>query len=156
MQAEVISSQHFELSVIWQAAHKYEQFIFVPDSTEFLDAGNLVDECFKDDLSVSLSQSPCPFGMYLGKYRADRVKELGIWPVQSKLDAVAFETRWTSEYVRDIEYRTLGDLPHSSTFVERNGRLNMVCENRWLRRYKGSWDGSTMMKEHERIKASRA
>jgi hypothetical protein len=148
-------SGDFELSVIGRAAEEFDEFIFLPDSTYVLDRDNLFEECFNTPLAVSLSQFPCPFGMYLGKYISSVVKAIGVPHVPNKLAAVRYETEWTAQYARMMPYKELGTLDHSDVFVKKNGRMNMVCENRWLRRYKASWDGSTMMREHERIEASR-
>jgi len=148
---DVISSQNFELSVIDEAASKYEEFIYVPDSTEFLDFESLVDNCFGTKLSVSLSSFPVPFGMYLGKYLAEHVKQIGVPRVANKLDAVRYEAEWTAEYAALAPYKELGTLPHTDVFVEKHGRVNMVTESQWIRRWKGCWNAATMHRENDRI-----
>jgi len=152
----IVYSTGFELSVIGEAARQFSEFIFLPDSTEVLDPLDLVERCFSHHRSVSLSQFPAPFGMYLGKYRSDHVQQLGVPLVPDKVAAVRYETEWTRQYASIAAYENLGNLPHSNTFEQRHGRLNMVCENRWLRRYKASWDEITMTQEHERIERERS
>lgn len=146
-------SEDFELSVIAWAAELYDEFIFVPDSTIFLRPGELVEECFTHrlHLGVSLSQFPGPFGMYLGKYVSAVVRAVGVPYVADKVAAVRYETVWTRQYAAEAPWEPLGTLGHTDVFEERHGRLNMVCENHWLRRYKASWDGSTMMQEQQRL-----
>ena len=150
-----IQSQNFELSVIELASRLYDEFIFLPDSTEVLDHVSLVDECFGTTSSVSLSQFPGPYGMYLGKYVSNSLAQISFPFVRDKLDAVHYETVWTGKYVQIASTKVLGNLPHSDNFVERHGRLNMVCENHWLRRFKASWNGETMNDEHQRIQELR-
>jgi hypothetical protein len=78
--------------------------------------------------------------MYLGKYRSDLLRNMSFPDITHKGDAVRFEGNWMEAYVaQEPDYVTLGNLPHSEVFVERFGRLNMVVENQWLRRWKGSW-----------------
>lgn len=154
VQIHVFYSDAFELSVIYRAAKLFDSFIFVPDSTIFLDTKTLLDKCFDEyaGLSVSLSQFPNAFGMYLGKYMSAEVLSLQQPSVVTKLDAVRYESEWCKQYAALHAYKELGNLPHSNVFEQRHGRLNMVCENEYLRRYKGSWNVQTMMNEHMRIR----
>lgn len=145
----------FELHSIALGARSFQEFVFLPYSTEVLDNGlwGLVFDRYQGT-AVSLSQTPGPFGMYMGKYLADDVGRLGCPTVPSKEAAVELEVDWCRGYAELHRYVTLGDLPHSGIFVERHGRLNMVVENAWLRRFKGSWDVDSVDREVARLATS--
>jgi hypothetical protein len=149
----------FELHSIELGAKRFEEFVFLPYSTVILDNGlwPLVFEAYKGE-SVSLCQYPGPFGMYLGKYLAPLVQQVGCPVVPDKLKAVNMELEWgwgyaaaTKDESGEMGYVALGDLPHSATFVPKHGRTNMMVQNRWLRRYKGSWDGESLTREMARL-----
>jgi hypothetical protein len=137
----VVTTCAWELAAITAAALTFDEFVFLPQSTEVLDNG-LWEVLFEEQsgVSVSLSQFPGPFGMYLGKYRREVLRQITLPEVTSKSEAIYWEIRWAVPYITvEPDYMALDDLPHSEVFEERFGRTNMVCENRWLRRWKGSW-----------------
>jgi hypothetical protein len=129
----------WEMNAIKQCI--FDEFVFLPQSTEVLD-NDLFNLCFKEyaGRSVSLSQYCSHFGMYLGKYRSELLRNMTFPEVNSKGDAVRAEGNWMEAYVeQEPNYVKLGNLPHTEVFVEKFGRLNMVTESQWLRRYKGNW-----------------
>src|ERR1017187_2442192 len=77
----------WELNAIKQCL--FDEFIFLPQSTEVLD-NTLFDLCFKTyaGRSVSLSQYCNHFGMYLGKYRSDLLRNMMFPEITGKGDAV--------------------------------------------------------------------
>lgn len=147
----------FELSAIEFGAEMFEEFVLLPQSTIVLDNSlwHTVFETF-EGLSVSLSQTPNPFGMYLGKYRSEIVKQVGVPEVRDKVEAVIQEEAWTKKYISaDPEFIVLGDMPDTQVFEERYGRRNMIVESKYLRRYKGCWNGSTLKAANARARASK-
>jgi hypothetical protein len=143
----------FELHSITLGAERFREFAFLPYSTLVLDNSlwEIVFDKYKGT-SVSLSQSPVPFGYYMGKYLSSVVKEVGCPRIRNKAEAIGNESQWTAKYVKATgPYMALGDLPHSEVFEEKNGRLNMVVENQWLRRYKSCWDGPSQNREIARL-----
>jgi hypothetical protein len=143
----------FELASIAKGAEEFNEFVFLPHSTEVVDNA-LWDMVFKnfEGISVSLSQSPVPFGYYLGKYLSKVVKEIGCPVIHNKAEAIGNESQWTAKYLEAAgAYVGLGDLPHTDVFVEKHGRNNMVCESKWLRRYKSCWDGPSQNAEIARL-----
>jgi hypothetical protein len=136
----IVLTHEWELEAIKQGAELYEEFVFLPQSTIVTDNA-LWDIVFKDykGTGVSLSNTPGPFGMYIGKYKSAIVKHIGCPYIPSKEEAIRQEILWCNRYAYQEYYVPLADMPHSEVFEERHGRLNMVTENKWLRRYKGSW-----------------
>lgn len=133
----------WELDCIAYGAERFDEFVFLPQSTEIID-NDLWRLVFTEHKgrSVSLAQHPTTFGMYLGKYRSAILRAIDIPAVHNKHDAIYWEDRWMLPYLElEPDVVTLGDLPHSNVFAEKFGRLNMVVESPWLRRYKGSWNG---------------
>lgn len=139
----VVKVRAWELDAILYGAGRFDEFVFLPQSTEIVD-NDLWRVVFEEHAgrSVSLAQHPSTFGMYLGKYRSDILRCLEMPMIHNKRDAIHWEDRWMLPYLEmDPDIVDLDDLPHSNVFEQKFGRLNMVVENRWLRRYKGSWMG---------------
>lgn len=153
----VDKTRDFELHSIARGAQEFDEFIFLPHSTQVLD-NSLWSLAFEKyaGTSVSLSQSPVPFGYYLGKYLAKDVEKVGCPAVHNKAEAIGYESAWTATYREATgPYVALGDLPHTDVFVERHGRRNMVVESQWLRRYKSCWDGPSQEREISRLRRLR-
>lgn len=136
----------FELATIAWAAERFPEFVFLPASTivKNLSVFMLCFEVYKHK-SVSLGQQGVPrFRMYLGKYLASSVKAMAPPPVTTKLEAIHQEDRWCEQYAinEDAHDRLVilgGPMNHTETFVDKHGRQNMVVENEFLRRFKGTW-----------------
>ena len=139
----VVKVRAWELDCILYGAGRFEEFVFLPQSTEVLDNDlwRVVFDQYAGS-SVSLAQHPDMFGMYLGKYRSEVVRCLELPMVRDKRDAIYWEDRWTVPYLEiDPNVVVLDDLPHSDVFEEKFGRMNMVVSGKYLRRWKGSWMG---------------
>lgn len=130
----------FELHSIALGSELFDEFVFLPQSTIIINNALwmvVFEQC--RGKAVSLSNTPSVFGMYLGKYLSEDVKKTTIPTVISKDDAIQREITWTADYASRRAYFPLCDMPHTDVFEYRHGRKNMVTENLWLRRYKGSW-----------------
>lgn len=145
---EVHQTWGFELATIGWAAERLQEFVFLPASTVVKDLA-LFDVAFGDLAGKSINlggvQGGNRFRMYLGKYLASSVRAIGVPTVNSKWDAVMLEDSWGEAYAQAEETAGRlaslgGPLDHTEVFEERHGRLNMVVENEFLRRYKGTWD----------------
>lgn len=90
--------------------------------------------------SVSLSSHPSPIGMFLGKYRMEVVKKLPTKIATTKEEDVTLEEEYNQAYAR-LDYPVTIDNPLniSDKFVTRHGRENMMLENKWMIKYKGTW-----------------
>lgn len=80
------------------------------------------------------------YTMFLGKLLTEHI--LPFPDVKSKRDDVLLgEDVWCKGYARlPIEHIILDPLHDTyQVFEEKNGRNNMILENQWLKKYKGSW-----------------
>ena len=121
---------------------KVEEFVLLHDSCVFKDP-DFIDWFFDFDSSVALSNCPVPFGMYMGKYRRETLQKVNLPWVQDKNDSIHFERAFADEYCRaEPGIPTLFPEFHDRNATrteEKNGRLNLVLENQYLIKYKGTW-----------------
>lgn len=113
-----------------------DEFIFLQDSVVFKST-DWLDEVFDHDGSVSFAAEP--FFMYLGKYRRHALEQSNVPKVESKRQAVQYETAWAQHYAAHETFITLFDLSDTSTFKEHLGRNNMIIENDKIVKYKHIW-----------------
>lgn len=96
------------------------------------------DIIFKENegKSVMLGQG---YLMFFGKYLRKHI--LPFPEVKTKRDDVLLgEDEWSKGYGRlPIEHVQLQPLYDTNVFEEKNGRNNMVLENDFFKKYKGSW-----------------
>lgn len=128
----------------WILAHtRLDEFLFLHDSCELLNPA-LLDLAFKkyQGRSVGFCESPLKFGTFLGKFRRAVLERMHNWPdVNCKVDAVHAERWFAQEYLRiEPDAPLITPTLHDRDFyTEKFGRLNMVLENQYLRKYKGHW-----------------
>lgn len=142
LQLTIISDFGWEVDKIRWAYENtnWEKFWFLHDTCEILDPSFLFN-AWNQKRSVAVTDHPVPFGHYLGIYSRKTLKKLGFPTVQNKDDAIREECEW------HIKYKQIEDFPvlfknFSDEFgyvKHKNGRLNIVLENKFLRKYKGSW-----------------
>jgi hypothetical protein len=142
-QVMVITQGQYELGKIdWAFTHtRLEEFLFLHDAME-LKRLDWLDEVFDHPHSVALTDKPCPFGMYLGKYQRKVLQHIVIPEVKSKKDSVYHESHWTHDYLNidpgaKILWHDLDDRDHR--VVEAFGRTNLLLENDYVAKYKGTW-----------------
>lgn len=92
--------------------------------------------------SVALSDSPTIFGMYLGKYRREILNSMIIPKPKTKLENVKYEISFNNEYAKNdpnaiILFKNFKD---NYLFENKFGRVNMKLENKYLIKWKGSWN----------------
>lgn len=119
-----------------------DRFLFLQDSFE------VKDDRFFDLLneypgSVSINKDPYYYGCYAGVYEKKVLREIGFPLVLTKRTAVEEEVRWHKKYIE-----VAGEVPvlfpdftdaSSTRTVIKNGRENLVIENEYLIKYKGTW-----------------
>jgi hypothetical protein len=118
----------------------WEKFWFIHDSCVILNTDFLYS-AWKLKGSVAVTDHPVPFGHYLGIYSRKTLKKLGFPEVRNKHDAIKYECDWHIEYKKIENFPVLfNNFNDEYGAVEfRNNRLNVVLENRHLKKYKGSW-----------------
>ena len=130
-------------AIVWAMLNlnKDDEFFVLHDSCVVKD--NLLWKVVFDGYwqdSVALSKEPTFMGMFIGKYRMEIASQLRPPDAENKNHAVELETTWNDEYCK-LEQPVLLDDPliRTDVFEQRYGRNNMVLENRWIRKYKGTW-----------------
>lgn len=120
--------------------HDDERFLFLQDSVEVLSEGFWA-RLREFSGSVGLLPDPHPFGCYMGVYERKHLAKMP-WPaVESKEDSIRFEVEWAREYAQvvggvPVVFPELTDA--SGFHMEHLGRSNLVLENAWFRKWKGT------------------
>lgn len=143
---EVNVTANWELATIGWAAERFDEFIFLPESTVVTDP-SFIDRCFTEHKGAGVNLGTAQglkFRMYLGKYRAVAVNAIGVPVVHNKAEAIGREVDWCIKYANyERENGRLvslgGPLEHTDVREFRHGRTNMVVANEYLVRYKGTW-----------------
>lgn len=119
-----------------------DRWFFIQDSVVIKNK-ELFEMGFSYPQSVAVSNCPVKFGMYLGIYSRDTLDKVGIPSAHTKDDAIYHEVHWSIKYCE-----TEGDVPTLfPDFVDHNhngikqvfGRKNLILENEYLIKYKGTW-----------------
>ena len=139
----VVSVPGYELAKLqWIVENTIlDRFLFVQDSV--IVSPGLYDRLTAFDGSVALMSDPVPFGCYLGVYERKVLQKVGIPEIRSKREAVEAEIWWTKAYCAEasnvpVLFPELSDR-NAKRQVEHHGRNNLVLENDFLLKYKGTW-----------------
>lgn len=118
------------------------RFLFLQDSWVIKDEGfwELLDGC---DGSVAITPDPYFYGCYAGVYERAVIEKIGIPAILDKRDSVNQEIAWHKRYVEvagnpKVLFPNLTDAS-ATRQEERHGRMNLVLENKYLVKYKGTW-----------------
>jgi hypothetical protein len=140
----VLSDFSFELGKInWVFNNtKIERFMFLQDSVVVKDE-KLFELLTHDKGSISLTNDPCIYGMYMGVYEREILKQIEIPIPQNKAQSIAYELSWTDTYCRvaknvRVAFTDLTDANSKRKQVLFD-RENLVLENDFLIKYKGNW-----------------
>jgi len=130
-------------AIVWAMRNKPAKEIFILHDSCIVKDNRLFDVLFNGyyEDSVALSKEPTMMGMFLGKYRMEILEQLKPPYVENKIHEVELEESWNREYCAIEQPILLGDpLVRTNVFEERHGRENQVLENKWIKKYKGTWD----------------
>lgn len=141
--AIVVSVPGYELGKLrWVVENtSADRFLFIQDSVTVSEG--LYDILSNFDGSVALLSDPVPFGSYLGVYERTLLEKVGLPHIESKLESVRAEIWWTGEYRAEagkvpVLFPELKDNT-ATRQVFLNGRENIVLENEYFAKYKGTW-----------------
>jgi len=119
-----------------------DRFLFLQDSWVIKDEAfwDLVDATTG---SVALTADPYFFGCYAGVYERWVIEQIGVPVMADKRDAILHEIKWHKSYVEVAGQPTVlfPELTDSKALgqIELHGRTNLVLENDYLVKYKGTW-----------------
>lgn len=123
---------------------QYDEVIFLHDTMELRDPG-LIDYCFTENAGKSIGfMGGLDFGMNSGKFKPAvlrRMQETVLRIPKDKREATDMERNFGAEYLSyEPEAFVMPDpLVDRPVFERRFGRVNMVLENRYLRKWKACW-----------------
>lgn len=141
----VVSLEHgFELGKIeWVYRNtNLERFLFLQDSVEVLSKG-FWGRLEEFPSSVALLSDPGVYGSYMGVYERKVLDRFAGWPtVNTKAEAIIHEVSWTRDYADyaggvPVLFPELTDA--NGHVTEWFGRDNLVLENEYFRKWKGTW-----------------
>lgn len=81
------------------------------------------------------------FEMYLGKYSRQVLEQMEIPIPRTKAEAVSYESAWNEKYIKLDKGFTVFHQPlhDNHIFEDKFGRTNMILENDYIKKYKGTW-----------------
>lgn len=120
----------YELGAIKRGAELFDEFVYLHDTVVIKD-NSLFDKLFAIDGHVLLTKGGYH---YFGKYVSSDLPDIP--NVTNKEEAIHWEIRWFNKPHTVFN----PELPfHVERFEEKHGRTNMVIENDYLIKYKGTW-----------------
>jgi len=138
----VVVNDDFELGKLkWVYENTdIDEFFLLHDTVEIKDT-SLFDLAFNYEGSFALSKQPVQMGMFLGKYRREILNKMIIPTTKTKMEAVMQECAFNQEYsILEAKMATIfKPLVNTDVFEEKFGRNNMVLENDYIKKYKGTW-----------------
>lgn len=120
----------YEIGAIKAGTEKFDEFVYLHDTVLIKD-NSLFDKLFEIEGHVLLTQGGFH---YFGKYVSNDLPELP--EVKNKEDAVHWELNWFKR-LHTVFYNQLPVI--SETFEYKYGRINMVIENDFIRKFKARW-----------------
>ena len=140
----VVSEYGYEIGKIrWMMENtNFDRWLMLQDSVVVKDL-SLFDLAFSHPNSVALSNCPVKFGMYLGIYTRKTLSKVEIPIAHDKEDAIRYEVEWSKKYCESEKniptlFEDFSD-GNSKRTVNIFGRENLVLENEYLIKYKGTW-----------------
>ena len=118
-----------------------DEFFFLQDSCVVHDA-SFIDEMFSIPGPVSLTECPVIMGMFLGKYTRETLGRIEIPKCVTKRDSIDAEVTWNPRYAEGLDIPVMFPDLHDKNATRqefRHGRINLVLENEYITKYKGTW-----------------
>lgn len=140
----------FELNKIrWVMDNtKLDRFLFLQDSWQVKSPAfwDLLDQF---EGSVALTRDPYFFGCYAGVYERHIIERVGVPSVKDKAHSILLEIDWHRRYVEvggepKVLFPELTDA-NATRIVERHGRQNLVLENEFVVKWKGTWGADNLV-----------
>ena len=141
----VLSQDNWEIDKMRWLLHNttFDRFLFLADSIVVKDNA-FFDMAFSaGPRNVAVCNCPLKFGMYLGVFHRDTIAQLDLPVIADKEHAIAMEVHLAHQVqALDPEAPMLFTDFHdrlSKGTEHRHGRINLVLENDYLIKYKGTW-----------------
>lgn len=137
----VVVNNDFELGKLkWVYENTdIEDIFLMHDSIQVKDT-SIFKAIFDDCQSIAITDSPCPFGMFWGKYKRSVLEHLEIPVTKTKQEAVEQEMVFNQKYASSCEYKVIcPEIRNGEVFEEKFGRTNMILENNYFKKFKATW-----------------
>jgi hypothetical protein len=119
-----------------------DRFLFLQDSWKIKDDRfwSLLDELSG---SIAITSDPYLFGCYAGVYERKVIDQIGVPIMTDKADSIRHEITWHELYAKaadkvNVLFPELTD-SNATEQLELLGRTNLVLENDYIIKYKGTW-----------------
>lgn len=138
----IVSNYGYEVGKIrWVVENTtIDEFVLLHDSCEIKDT-RLFDLCFKE-VGYTVMFDP-KFRSYMGKWRREVLERIGIPRTDTKEGSVSYEESWANKIYLGNERKKKvlfkEGFSRSSIFEEKFGRNNMVLSNKYIKKWKGTW-----------------
>jgi hypothetical protein len=142
--AIIVTYGDYELGKIgWVMEHtKADRFLFLQDSWQIKSDGfwGLLNQF---EGSIALTRDPYFFGCFTGVYERHVIEQVGVPVVTDKAHSILLEIDWNRRYVDiagepTVLFPELTDA-NATRVVQRHGRDNLVLENEFVVKWKGTW-----------------
>lgn len=130
-------NSQYEMLAIKKGIETFDEFVVIQDSC-YLKNTELIEQMLNLNGPVFLTS----FGYhYFNKYVTEELLQIELPKVSSKAESVEQERVFNEEYRKRYNPVVLYDniLADTDTFEEVYGRRNMIIENRFFKKYKGTW-----------------
>lgn len=119
-----------------------DRFLLLQDSMVIKDQ-TFFDLALSHPKSVAFSNCPVKFGMYMGVFCRETLAKTNMPVVRDKEHGIELEISWANEYSyhepdAPLLFETFHD-HHAKGVVNLHGRRNLVLENEYIIKYKGTW-----------------
>lgn len=135
----------------------FDEFFLLHETTEIKDP-KMFDIIFDEHAGESVIFGS-PYNSYLMKYRREVLEGMEIPAVHNKKEAVYYEEWWNREYAKkegsnniwtfDHFFRDGGESGDDRRTINKFGRDNLIIENDFLIKYKGTWDIYQLEEQHQ-------
>jgi hypothetical protein len=140
----VVSGWGFELAKIrWVMENTTaDRFLLLQDSW-VIKSDKFWDLLDQFEGSVALTRDPYFFGCFAGVYQRSVVERVGVPEVKDKAHSILLEIDWHRRYVEvggepTVLFPELTD-KNATEVVVKHGRENLVLENEFVTKFKGTW-----------------
>lgn len=121
-----------------------DEWYFIQDSMIIKD-DSFIDEAFAIKGSVSMTECPVVMGMYIGKWCRSTLDKIEIPRSKDKYFAILNEVGWCPEYAAlegriPVQFPEINDKMFGDRREERHGRTNLILENDFFKKWKGTWN----------------
>ena len=140
----VLSGYGHELDKIrWVCENtNIERFVLLQDSMIIKDQ-SFFELAMSNPKSVAFSNCPVKFGMYMGVFCRETLLKTHMPVVRDKEHGIELEVSWANEYSHyEPDAPLLFDKFHdhyANGTKQLHGRINLVLENDYIIKYKGTW-----------------